>query len=319
MQSETPGHKTKMVTKKIIRPIAKKRPINKWAVFKVIGIIGLLAFGFYFHFPAYNTMKEWIHEEYYYTHNSVNWTYPENRSIESIQMWQHMSQKQHIVFYLVLAPYIVFIFLWFVIITRYRFKKLYVNGHAEGRAIWYYGIYRNNRPYPGGHLYDLYCIAGGFRHRCWDDFPLPSGGDFYRGKHIIYFEPSLLMNPLHCFKTAVTDNSQISWSLFSISITGRYSYNKKHPNDAFMDYLEWNNESPDRSQEPNIEIYNEYTDETTLRSQKIVTQAILGNPAIIEDVVRSSDTSMPLQDKVDFFEMLPEDKKVEIIAKLKQA
>ena len=300
MPNETPNRKNKLISNKTVRPIPKKWPLNLWAMGKVIGIVILLCFSFNYHFPAVTTLKEWAHDEFYYTRNSVNWSYPENRTEPSIQMWQQMTFKQHFVFYLILAPYFIFILLWFVFITRFRYKKIYINGRCEGRVIWFYGIYRRGKPYPGGHLYDLFSIANGFRHFHWDRYLLPTAGDFYKGKKVIYYVTHLVSNPTHCLKTAITDEAQISFSLFSVSITGRYCYDVKHPTNDKMNYMEWNNISPDRGKKSNMAEYINYTDEHIARNQRNVTQMILGNPAVIEDVVQSSMMIIPPDVKKEF-------------------
>lgn len=299
MPKEIQNPEPKMVSK-VVRPIPKKWRVNFWAVGKVVGIILLLGFSFHYHFPAVETLKEWVHEEYYYTHNSVNWSYPENRSEISIQMWQHMTPKQQFVFYLVLVPYFAFLLMWVVLISRFRYKKIYINGRCEGRAIWYYGIYKNGKPYPGGHFYDVFSIARGFRHFSWNDYPLLTAGDFYKGKKIIYYSSFLFSNPARCLKTAIRDETQISFSLFSVFISGRYCYDVKHPTNDRMNYLEYNNISPDRWVPSDMKKYIEYTDEHIARNQKNVTQMILGNPGIIQDVVQNSMMIIPPDVKGEF-------------------
>jgi hypothetical protein len=50
----------------------------------------------------------------------------------------------------------------------------------------------------------------------------------------------------------------------------------------------------------NMNEYIEYTDRHIARNQKNVTQMILGNPGIIEDVVQNSMMIIPLDVKAEF-------------------
>jgi len=67
-----------------------------------------------------------------------------------------------------------------------------------------------------------------------------------------------------------------------------------------MNFMVWNDISPDRFMKSNLNDYIEYTDMHIARNQRNVTQMILGNPDVIEVVVQSSMMIIPPDVKKEF-------------------